>query len=112
MDLECPYCEHEFNINNDDGFGYEEDVNHKIECPECEKSFVFQTSISYYYEAQKADCLNNGKHNFKITATHPREFSQMECQMCGERRELTSKERSIYKIGSKQHYIKSLSKIK
>lgn len=25
MDIECPYCEKEFDINHDDGFGYQED---------------------------------------------------------------------------------------
>lgn len=93
MDLECPYCENELDINHDDGFGYEEGVKHEMQCEHCQKSFVFETSISFYYEPEKADCLNDGKHDWKITRTYPKEFSKMECTMCGYRRELTDDER-------------------
>ena len=108
-DLECPYCEKEFDINHDDGFGYQEGVKHQIECPHCEKTFVFETSISFYYEPEKADCLNDGKHDYKITSTFPKEFSQMECKMCGETRELTNAERLEFNIGTKEDYFKSIS---
>ena len=58
-DLECPYCAEELKINNDDGFGYEEDTAHEMECYECGKKFTFQTHISFSYYPEKADCLNH-----------------------------------------------------
>jgi len=109
MDLECPYCEKELEINHDDGFGYEEGVKHKMECSHCQMFFVFETSISFYYEPKKADCLNGGKHNWKILATFPKEFSRMECNICEERRDLTDSEKTKYKIGSKESYFNSLN---
>jgi len=108
MDLECPYCKKEFDINHDDGFGYDEGVKYKIECPHCEKSFVFETSISFYYKPEKADCLNDGNHNWKLTATIPREFSEMYCTMCGDHRELTPEEMKLYEINTKESYFKKL----
>ena len=92
-DLECPYCGKELEVNHDDGFGYEEGVRHKMECEHCGKSFVFETSISFYYESEKADCLNDGKHDYQLTHAFPKVFSKMKCSMCGEERELTDCER-------------------
>ncbi len=63
-DVECPYCGKEQEICHDDGFGYEEGVAHEQECGDCEKTFVFQTSISFYYEGYKADCLNGEPHQW------------------------------------------------
>lgn len=108
MDIECPYCEKELDINHDDGFGYEEGVKHQMECPHCEKSFVFETSISFCYEIEKADCLNDDKHVYKMTTTAPKEFSQMECTMCGDRRELTDDERTKFNIGTTESYFEAL----
>lgn len=108
MDIQCPYCEENLDICHDDGFGYEEGVKHQQQCSHCYKSFVFETSISFYYEPEKADCLNNGKHIYEITTTSPKEFSQMRCKMCDEKRELTDEERTKYSIGTKEIYIKSL----
>ena len=98
MYIECPYCEREFDICHDDGFGYEEGVKHQYECPYCEKKFVFETSISFYYEAEKADCLNDGEHDYKLTHTYPKEFSRMKCSMCGDEREMTEEERLRFNI--------------
>lgn len=109
MDLECPYCEKELDINHDDGFGYQEGVKHQIACPHCDKSFVFETSISFYYEAEKADCLNDDKHDYKLTSHFPKEFSEMECTMCGDKRELTEAERVAFNIGTKESYFESLN---
>ena len=92
MDLECPYCETELEICHDDGFGYEEGVKHQMECWRCEKSFVFETSISFDYDPEKADCLNDGNHEWKPQTCYPREFTKMECSMCGDRREPTELE--------------------
>ncbi|HTJ53755.1 MAG TPA: hypothetical protein VL443_30075 [Cyclobacteriaceae bacterium] len=109
MDLECPYCEQELEINHDDCFGYQEGVKHQMECPHCEKKFVFKTSISFYYEPEKADCLNGINHDWQITRTSPKEFSQMCCSMCDEKRELTQEERLRFNIGSKEEFWESLN---
>lgn len=93
-DLNCPYCDAELDVCHDDGFGYEESVNHQIECEKCGKTFVFKTSILFYYEPSKADCLNGCDHDFKPTTTFPLEFTKMECSMCGEMRYPTEEEMS------------------
>jgi hypothetical protein len=108
MDLQCPYCEKELDICHDDGFGYDEGVKHQIECPHCGKSFVFETSISFYYEPAKADCLNGGNHDYQLTHTCPKEFSKMRCSMCDDKREPTDDERLKFNIGTKQSYMNSL----
>lgn len=91
-DLECPYCNADQEVNHDDGFGYEEDQRHEMECSECEKMFVFTTSISCYYEADKADCLNGGQHRLKMSATYPREYSNMYCEDCDYKQKPTADE--------------------
>lgn len=103
-DLNCPYCNAELSVCHDDGFGYEEGVNHQMECGYCEKSFVFQTSISFYYEPAKADCLNDGKHDWKKNHTQPSYFTKMECSMCGDTRELTQEERVEFNIPTYEEY--------
>lgn len=92
-DIECPYCGHEQDICHDDGFGYQEDVKHEMECAQCEKSFVFTTCVSFSYEAEKADCLNGGDHDWKPNTVFPREYTQMVCTMCDEHRNLTKEEK-------------------
>lgn len=94
MDLQCPYCEKELNVCHDDGFGYQEGVKHQMQCDGCNKYFVFETTISLYYEPEKADCLNDEKHDWKPSKTHPKEYTQMECSMCGEARKPTDNEMS------------------
>ena len=64
-DVDCPYCGKGLEICHDDGFGYDEDVRHEYECGHCGKNFVFTTSISFWYAAEKADCLNGQPHNLK-----------------------------------------------
>ena len=56
--LNCPYCDAGFSVCHDDGFGFEEGVKYQMKCYKCKKSFMFKTYISFYYEAEKADCLN------------------------------------------------------
>lgn len=106
MDLNCPYCEAEQEINHDDGFGYQEDVINEMQCSECEKNFVFTTSIIFSYEAAKADCLNGEDHEFKISHTYPREFSKMRCDY---ERELTGEERISFGIGTEESYFEKLT---
>lgn len=108
-DIECPYCEHPQDINHDDGYGYTEGVKHQQECEKCGKQFVFETSISFYYEPEKADCLNDGEHDYQITKTTPNCFSKMRCVMCDEERDLTEDEKIEHKIISYGDYLKSLN---
>lgn len=63
-DLECPYCDAPNEVCHDDGQGYEEGKAHEMTCGDCGKNFVFQTSISFYYSPEKADCLNGSPHRF------------------------------------------------
>lgn len=108
-DITCPYCECEQDVNHDDGQGYQEEVTHQMECESCNKTFVFTTSISFYYEPNKADCLNGGTHDYNLIKTIPKEFSKMRCSMCDDKRELTEEERGNFNIGTKSDYFKSLT---
>lgn len=107
-DLECPYCGAWLDICHDDGFGYDENVNHQMECNKCDKSFIFQTSISFHYEPYQADCLNDGNHDFRRTQTFPYEFAKMRCDMCGEEREMTLEERKSFGLQTKEEYFEKL----
>jgi hypothetical protein len=91
-DINCPYCDTEQEINHDDGRGYQEGVKHQQECDSCNKTFTFETSISFYYEADTADCLNEGEHSYKPTITAPREYTMMRCSMCDDERKPTPDE--------------------
>ena len=97
-DIKCPYCGHEQEINHDDGYGYDEDETHQQECCNCEKTFTFTTSISYFYEAFKAPCLNGSDHRFEPTVTVPKYWTKMRCEWCGEERAMTEEERAEYNI--------------
>jgi hypothetical protein len=107
-DLNCPYCDTDLSVCHDDGFGYEEGVKHEMECYKCEKSFVFQTSISFYYDAEKADCLNDGNHDWEMTHTEPSCFTNMQCSMCGGTRNLTPDELKKFNIPTYHEYCEGL----
>ena len=107
-DLNCPYCDAELEICHDDGFGYEENVDHQMECDKCGKSFVFQTTISFYYDAQKADCLNDGKHDYQPQTTFPKFATKMQCTMCGDVREASESERKKHNIPTYEEYLKEI----
>lgn len=91
-DLNCPYCDADLEVCHDDGQGYEQEVNHQMQCDVCGNNFVFQTEIMYYYTPEKANCLNDGNHHWVAMDTYPKHCTEMECQMCGERRTPTAKE--------------------
>lgn len=91
-DLMCPYCEKELDVCHDDGQGYSEGILHQMTCGHCGKSFVFETSISFYYEPARADCLNGGLHSWAATPTYPKSQTEMKCSLCGERRSPTGDE--------------------
>ncbi len=91
-DVECPYCGEGQEINHDDGYGYDEDERHEQQCSDCDKYFTFTTSISYYYEADKADCLNDADHVLEMSKAYPREYSDMRCRDCEFHRKATPDE--------------------
>lgn len=102
MNVNCPYCEAEQEINHDDGYGYEEDQIHEQQCVACEKYFTYCTYISFSYDVAKADCLNGSPHKYKATNTYPIEYTKMECEMCGCKRECTDEEmKQVIKSRSK-----------
>ena len=90
-DVICPYCNKAQEINHDDGHGYDEGCLHQQEC-ECGKIFTYTTSISFYYEAYKAECLNGGEHDYRPTNTYPPEFTKMRCTICEDERRCTAEE--------------------
>ena len=87
-DVECPYCEKWNEINHDDGYGYEEGEIYEQTCDHCGKIFVYTTSISFYYEAEKAPCKNGGEHDWKQMTGWPKEhfISRQRCSCCDEKR--------------------------
>lgn len=107
-DVECPYCGKGQEINHDDGYGYTEGVFHEQRCGHCDKTFVYETSISFSYDAGKADCLNGSPHDWQTTCTVPIVFTQMRCKSCGQVRDLTIEERLKHGIPSREEYYNSL----
>lgn len=97
-DLECPNCGEYIEICHDDGFGYEEGTLHEQNCGHCDKNFAFTTSICYYYEGFKADCLNDGEHLYEPTTTFPKMFTKMTCKTCDDTRVPTLDEKLKYDI--------------
>ena len=91
-DIECPYCGAGQDICHDDGYGYDEDRRHEQQCRSCDKTFVFTTSVSFSYEAEKADCLNGAAHKLEMSSTYPRQYSEMQCKDCDFRRKPTAEE--------------------
>lgn len=84
-DIDCPYCGQRQEVCHDDGQGYAEGEIHQMECSKCEKAFTFTTEISFTYYPEKADCLNDGKHNFVLQKGHPEFARDLVCE-CGERK--------------------------
>lgn len=83
-DIDCPYCQAGLDIKHDDGYGREEDELYQQECRHCQKIFTYTTSIVYFYNAQKADCLNDGQHKYESTKTFPAEATRLRCTDCGD----------------------------
>ena len=88
----CPYCGVNIKINHDGGYGYEDEILHQQQCGICDKYFTYTTGIIYVYESFKADCLNDGNHDWQPTITVPREYTKMQCSMCDEERKPTEEE--------------------
>ncbi len=87
-DVDCPYCDMELEIDHDDGYGYEEGETYQQECKYCGKTFVYTTSRIFYYDVEKADCLNDGEHEYEKTRTYPPQFARLRCKMCGDEKPL------------------------
>lgn len=88
-EIECPYCEHQYDLCHDDGAFYDEDNRTEEECPECGKRFMVTSSISWDFNADKADCLNGGEHNWekKYPVKHFPQLTNKEiCRMCDQER--------------------------
>lgn len=83
-DVYCPYCGKPQEVCHDDGQGYEEDVLHEQSCDDCGKYFTFTTSISFSYNAYKADCLNGGEHEMVPVSHFPPHWPDwVRCKNCG-----------------------------
>ena len=102
--VKCPYCGFEQYINHNDGYGFREDEVHFKACPLCDKYFAYETTVTYSYDVRKCDCQNDGNHQWELTMTSPKCFSNMHCTECGEERELTEEERKKFNIGTKEEY--------
>lgn len=85
-EVECPYCEANVEINHDDGAHYDENRSEEMCCPECDKYFMVSVSLSRYFEGEKADCLNDGEHDWQEIHGYPKEYfvNRRRCSMCGE----------------------------
>jgi transposase-like protein len=98
-DVECPYCNRGQEINHDDGYGYSEEETHQQRCNHCDRVFVYTTSISFYYEADIAPCLNKeSDHHWKPIVIAPKRYTRMRCTHCDKERELTPEERIELKV--------------
>lgn len=90
-DIECPYCEHEFDICNDDGYGCDPSKLYEEECPECEKKFYFRSEVRLEYEAQPS-CRETGEcqfcTNYSWDEIKKQQHKFEQCEMCGQKREL------------------------
>ena len=98
-DVECPYCGADNEICHDDGYGFAEGVLHRQECEACGKTFAYETTISVYYEAFAAPCIDgDAEHDWEETGTFPRCFRKLRCSVCGEEKEIEGieEERKAY----------------
>jgi hypothetical protein len=106
-DVSCPYCEADIEICHDDGYGYDESQKHSQSCGKCGKSFGYTTSISFDYDAFKADCIDiPALHKWEPSKTFPTYLKQMQCSVCGEERRPTAEEKIQYKIPTYEEYLK------
>ncbi len=85
-EVECPYCEECNEVDHDDGLNYEEGEITNHECRSCDKMFQVSTSISFYHEGHKADCLNGDvEHDWKQQIGFPKALfvGRFHCAICG-----------------------------
>lgn len=91
-DVVCPYCEESFDLCHDDGAYYDENQREEAECPNCGKFVMIRSSMSWSHEAEKADCLNDGEHEWHKRYSEvnikqvPGLAAEEECETCDQRR--------------------------
>ena len=91
-EIECPYCEHAYDLNHDDGAFYNNGEREATECPNCEKKFLVYSSMSWDFDAEKADCLNDGNHQWvkehskPNIETYPDLAARERCETCDKKR--------------------------
>lgn len=80
-EIECPYCGDMMEWCGDP-IGEDETVEH--ECENCEKKFIFTVSYSVDYWPEKADCLNDGEHDWEPIVGVPKEYykGRFRCKTC------------------------------
>ena len=99
--VKCPYCGYEFEPESH----YENDDESNIEeCPNCEHSFVCWQETNISFSAEKADCLNGGKHDWKPIPTYPKCATLMRCTKCHQERKPTDEEMIKYHIPTYKEY--------
>ena len=98
-EIECPYCETEFELDCSGDAYNDQDGYDEAECPNCGKHFMVTTTWMPHREASKADCLNGAPHQMKSSYTVPREYSKMKCKNCDHQRPCTPKEIERIKNG-------------
>lgn len=88
--VECPYCQESVKINHDDGAHYDENISEPMECEKCEKSFMVSASVTWHFEGERADCLNDGEHDWQKIRGYPTEHfeNRRRCWMCYEEKML------------------------
>jgi hypothetical protein len=93
-EIECPYCEHAYDLCHDDGAFYNEGQSEEEKCPNCEKHFLVHSSMSWNFNAEKAECLNDGNHSWVKAYSeaniknHPDLGKREKCETCGRTRVL------------------------
>ena len=96
-EIECPYCEHAYDLCHDDGAFYEDGKREEEECPNCSKLYLVNSSMHWSYEGEKAECLNDGNHMWvncyseSNIKNYPALANKQECEVCGRKRELSAK---------------------
>ena len=82
--IECPYCKESYELDYEsDAFANEGEAEEE-ECPNCGKMFMVTASILWCFESEKADCLNDGKHNWEQMTGSPSEHfvGRFRCSNC------------------------------
>lgn len=85
IDVECPYCGSQVEINHDDGYGTEDGGDYEQQCWECDKVFAYTTSVILHHTVRKAPCLNGGDHEWYKVRFYPRDTYEYwdKCRNCG-----------------------------
>lgn len=99
--IECPYCGEVQEIDND-GYSHDVDTKYRQKCAGCGKNFAYKKTISIYYKAFVAPCINgDAKHDWKETKTIPRCYRKLRCSVCGEEEEIegVEEERKAHRAG-------------